>query len=67
MIEYCTPLSMPEAMPFALNGGGELYFFDMRGDPDADGEFPILLAEAGNLCFTDSELIGETLWSACGG
>jgi hypothetical protein len=40
---------MPAALPFAFNGGGVFYLFDMREPADADGEYPVVAAHAGNL------------------
>jgi hypothetical protein len=44
-LAYHLPEHMPAALPFASNGGGVFYLFDMR-EPDADGEYPVVAALA---------------------
>lgn len=48
MLAYSLPQYMPAALPFAFNGGGVFYLFDMR-EPPAGGEYPVICAHAGNL------------------
>jgi hypothetical protein len=48
MLAHSLPQYMPGALPFALNGGGVFYLFDMR-KPPAGGEYPIVGAHAGYL------------------
>lgn len=49
MLAYLVPQYWPLAVPFAFDGGGTFYAFDMRQPPDARGEFPIVMAHAGDL------------------
>ena len=60
------PEWMPGAIPFALNGGGVFYVFDMRQQPQ-NGEYPILMAEAGTLDFEYAKLIGNSFLEVCQG
>jgi hypothetical protein len=48
ILAYEFPEYMPGTLPFALNGGGVFYIFDMR-EPAVQGEYPVLCAHAGNL------------------
>jgi hypothetical protein len=50
MLDRNIPQHMPGALPFAFNGGGVMYLFDMR-ESAVDGEYPILCASAGCLTF----------------
>jgi len=47
-LAYHVPQYMPGALPFAFNGGGVLYLFDMRAAARA-GHYPVVCASAGNL------------------
>ena len=60
LIDYQFPVYLPGSLPFGLNGGGVFYIFDMR-KPATAGEFPILAAESGNLCYDDAPMIAESL------
>jgi hypothetical protein len=50
MIDRNIPQYMPRALPFAFNGGGVMYMFDMRKKA-IKGEYPIICASAGCLTF----------------
>ncbi|MET7402661.1 SMI1/KNR4 family protein [Dactylosporangium sp. NPDC005572] len=70
LLAYELPEYMPGALPFALNGGGVFYLFDMRAPADADGEYPVVASHAGNLGWnTDDEcwLVADRLEQACRG
>ena len=43
---FLVPEYMPDAVPFAFNGGGVMYMFDMR-QPARGGEYPIICARTG--------------------
>ena len=60
LIDYQFPVYMPAALPFGLNGGGVFYVFDMR-DAAENGEFPILAASSGNLCYDDAPVIARSI------
>lgn len=47
MLAYQVPQYMPGAVPFAFNGGGTFYLFDMR-EPAKDGNYPVVCAHAGS-------------------
>lgn len=66
LIGYDLPEWMPGVLPFAFDGGGTFYVFDMRRPP-CDGEYPILVAHAGNLGFHGSRQIGSSFLEACRG
>jgi hypothetical protein len=67
MLTYRLPYHMPGAVPFALNGGGCLYLFDLRDPPGPDGEYPVLLADAGNLGFDRAVVVADSFSAACRG
>lgn len=48
MLAYHIPEYMRYAVPFAFDGAGTFYLFDMREPPTGD-EFPIVMAHAGSL------------------
>ena len=48
LLAYHLPEYMPGALPFAFNGGGTFYLFDMRRRARR-GEYPVVCAHAGNL------------------
>jgi hypothetical protein len=56
LLGYNLPQYMPGAVPFAFDGGGGLFLFDMRGDPQGD-EFPIVFSHSGNLGWDEDEHI----------
>ena len=53
MLRYLFPEYLPGAVPFAFNGGGIFYAFDVRHAPE-DGEFPIIAVASGVLDIADS-------------
>jgi hypothetical protein len=66
MLAYEIPQYMPGAVPFAFDGGGTFYLFDMRCDP-SDGEYPIVFCNAGALFWEDAIHVAETFPGACQG
>lgn len=52
---YHVPEYMPGALPFAFNGGGVFYLFDLREPADAEGEYPVVATEAGNIGWSTYE------------
>ena len=63
---YQFPRYLPDAIPFALNGGGVFYVFDMREDPQ-NGEYPILGAAAGVLDYEESKFLAHSFIEVCRG
>lgn len=59
---------MPQSLAFALNGGGTLYLFDMRG-PAVGGEYPVVCSHAGNPGWSAEECvrIADSFPEACRG
>jgi hypothetical protein len=59
---------MPGALPFAFNGGGTFYLFDMRR-PARKGEYPIVCTHSGNLGWEPDEhvRIAASFEAACRG
>ena len=51
---YGLPRFMPQAVPFAFNGGGTFYLFDLRG-PAVHDEHPEVCSHAGNLGWSAEE------------
>ncbi len=68
LIAYHLPQYMPHALPFAFNGGGVFYLFDMR-ESAKDGEFPVVCSHAGNLGWSNDECyrVADTFIKACRG
>jgi hypothetical protein len=67
LLFYEVPQYMPGAVPFALDGGGWFYLFDVRNPPGASGEYPIRFAATGNLNYDDSVLVADSFPEACRG
>ncbi len=69
LLSYQVPEYMPGVLPFAFNGGGVFYLFDMREPASKDGEYPILCASAGCLDFDPyySPKVADTFLDACRG
>jgi len=68
MMAYQLPQYMPGAVPFALNGGGVFYLFDMRHSAE-NGEYPILCAGSGCLDFDphNSPVVARSFLEVCRG
>ena len=66
LLAYHVPQYMPGALPFAMDGGGGFYLFDLRADP-VDGEYPIFFIHAGNLGWDDATPVAPTFPDACRG
>jgi hypothetical protein len=64
MLRYHVPEYMPMAIPLGLDGSGNLALFDARS-PLVAGEFPVLVAAAGNLGFDDARLLADTFEQFC--
>lgn len=54
MLAYHIPEYMKYAVPFAFDGAGTFYFFDMR-EPPVNDEFPIVLSHAGSLGWEEDD------------
>jgi len=65
MLAYHIPEYMNQAVPFAFDGAGTFYLFDMR-EPPLDDEFPIVMAHAGSLGWDedDYQTIAESFVAA---
>jgi SMI1 / KNR4 family (SUKH-1) len=66
LLAYHVPQYMPGTLPFAFDGGGCFYLFDMRGK-SVRGEFPVLYVGAGNLNFADAVTVASSFLEACRG
>lgn len=66
MLRYLFPEYMPGVVPFAFNGGGIFYAFDVRSQP-LKGEYPIVAAASGVLNFDDSPVVASTFMDLCRG
>jgi hypothetical protein len=53
LLAYHLPQYMPMTVPLGLDGSGNFALLDVR-EPMVKGEYPILVAAAGNLCFDDA-------------
>jgi hypothetical protein len=67
-LAYHVPEYMPGALPFAFDGSGIFYLFDMRREA-VDGEYPVICAEAGNLGWAPDQFwpVADTFEAACRG
>ncbi|MCE9531488.1 MAG: SMI1/KNR4 family protein [Planctomycetes bacterium] len=67
MLAYHVPQYMPGALPFAFNGGGVFYLFDMRAATAEN--YPVVCASAGNLGWGKEEcwLVADSFLEACQG
>jgi hypothetical protein len=66
-LAYYLPEYMPGALPFAFNGSGVFYLFDMREPADADGEYPVVAAHAGHIGWaTHEEFWPPGCWPVAG-
>lgn len=65
MLAYHIPEYMKYAVPFAFDGAGTFYLFDMR-EPPVNDEFPIVLSHAGSLGWDedDHEWLAESFVQA---
>ncbi|WP_028545518.1 SMI1/KNR4 family protein [Paenibacillus taiwanensis] len=66
LLAYEFPQYMPGAVPFAMDGCGHHYVWDMRSDQN-QAEYPILVAHSGNLGYEDALPIAGTLIELCKG
>jgi hypothetical protein len=68
MLAYQLPEYMPGALPFAFNGGGTFYLFDMRL-PAAAGEYPVVCSHSGSLGWEPAECVqvAESFEGVCRG
>ena len=64
--EYEFEEYMPGAMPFALNGGGVFYVFDLRA-PLHEGECPVFVCDAGANTWESATWLADSFTSACRG
>jgi len=63
---HFVPKYMPGALPFALDGGGHFYLFDMRRPP-VKREYPILFAGCGDLGYEDAIVVAKSFVTLCKG
>lgn len=66
LLAYGLDVYMPGAVPIALNGHGTLYLLDRRR-PAVDGEFPVVVARAGDLGWDEHRRVADTFVQACCG
>jgi hypothetical protein len=68
LLAYYLPQYMPGALPFAMNGGGMFYLFDMR-QPEQRGEYPIVCSHSNCLGWDadDCVQIAQSFEDACRG
>nr|WP_195575263.1 SMI1/KNR4 family protein [Paenibacillus sp. 1001270B_150601_E10] len=66
MLDYEFPEYMPGSVPFAMDGCGHHYAWDMRRGQE-DGEYPILVSHSGNLGYQDAIQIAASFIELCQG
>jgi hypothetical protein len=64
LLAYHLPLYMPMTVPLGLDGSGNFALLDVR-EPMVKGEYPILVAAAGDLCFDDARMAADTFEQFC--
>lgn len=66
LLSYQLPEYMPGAVPFAFDGCGGFFLFDMRDEP-VDGEYPIVLSHSGSLGWDEDDhfVIANSFVQAC--
>jgi hypothetical protein len=64
LLAYGFPHWLPGLVPFALDGGGSFYAFDMRL-PAQSGEYPIVYCPSGAFFWDDLRPAGDTFLDAC--
>ncbi|UQZ34937.1 SMI1/KNR4 family protein [Paenibacillus sp. PK3_47] len=67
LLAYEFPEYMPGAVPFAMDGSGNHYIWDMRGYGDKDQEYPILVSHSGSLGYEDSIVVARSFPELCRG
>jgi hypothetical protein len=67
-LAYHVPQYMPGALPFAFNGGGVFYLFDMR-EAARTGNYPVIAASAGALGWGENGfwVVADSFLAACQG
>lgn len=66
LLGYNLPEDMPRAFPFAMDGSGVFFLFDMRRPP-IDGEYPILVSHAGSLSYGCCGKVADSFLECCRG
>ena len=64
LLDHHLPRYMPMTVPLGLDGSGNFALLDLR-EPVVSGEYPILVAAAGNLGFEDSRRAADTFEQFC--
>ncbi len=67
LIDYHIPEYLPGAWPFAMDGSGDFYLFDMRAEAGAQGEYPVLFAHAAALGYDEARVVAASFEAACRG
>jgi hypothetical protein len=68
LLAYHLPQYVPGALPFAFNGGGTFYLFDMRRAARR-GEYPVVCSDSGSLGWKPDQCrqVADTFEAACRG
>jgi hypothetical protein len=64
LLAHHLPQYMPMTVPLGLDGSGNFALLDVR-EPMVNGEYPILVAAAGNLGFEDARRAADTFEQFC--
>jgi hypothetical protein len=65
-LAYHVPEYMPQALPFAFNGGGTFYLLDMR-EPAEGGNYPVVCCSAGEQGWEACWRVADSFEAACRG
>jgi hypothetical protein len=66
LLGYNLPEHIPHTFPFAMDGSGVIYLFDMR-QPPVDGEYPVLVSHAGSLSYGCCGKVADSFLECCRG
>lgn len=66
LVGHHFPQYLPGAVPFALDGNGNFYFFDMR-HVSASNQYPVLFTSAGDLRYEHSIHVADSFIEVCAG
>ena len=64
LLDYMVPEYLPGFVPFAFDGGGGFYLFELRNG-GATPELPVYYCHAGSLGFDELRIAGTSFLAAC--
>jgi len=64
LLDWFFPEHLPGCLPFAMDGGGVFYAFDMR-QPRLDGDYPVLAVHAATLRWNEVTAVATNFVETC--